>query len=178
MNNMDNLNQPDPKDERVTPTENREDKSQTDADRRFFDNIRQYGWQQHNQPARVGWRVLMLIVMAAWFALMSLLVMWLWNSIVPRLFTDSITIATIGFFKAAGLLLLCKILFGRGLGFRHRCGRCFTPFGYGHRFADRDVPWADMNDDQRRAFRQEFRQEMHRRMGERMGNRFGKQGSR
>lgn len=45
-------------------------------------------------------------------AAVSGIVMWLWNAILP----DVLGVKTITFWQAAGLLVLCKILFG-GFGF-------------------------------------------------------------
>ena len=64
--------------------------------------------------------VAFLICAPAFLALMSLVVMWLWNALVPSLFAGP----ALGFWQAVGLLLLCRILFG---GFR-RVG----PPGWGH----------------------------------------------
>ena len=46
------------------------------------------------------------------------LVKWLWNALLPGLFS----FPRIGFWQALGLLLLCRVLFG-GLGVRTRGGR-------------------------------------------------------
>jgi len=53
----------------------------------------------------------MIVGMLALFLFFSLAVMLLWNAVMP----DLLPAHTIGFLQAAGLLLLCRILFG-GLG--------------------------------------------------------------
>ena len=84
-------------------------------------------------------------------ALMSLVVMWLWNALIPSLFTGPV----LGFWQAVGLLLLCRILFG---GFR-RVG----PPGWGHHhrgWSDHRAwreRWHGMTPDERERFREGFR---------------------
>ena len=106
-----------------------------------------------------------LVCAPAFLAVMSLIVMWLWNALIPSLFAGPI----IGFWQAAGLLLLCRILFG---GFR-RVG----PPGWAHRhhggwrrrwhrmspeererFRESFRRWKDMSHEQRREFKREFRE--------------------
>ncbi len=55
-------------------------------------------------------KLLVALALAAW------LVMLLWNWIMPHLFAGS---ALLDYWRALGLLVLCRILFG-GLGGRHR----------------------------------------------------------
>jgi len=72
----------------------------------------------------VGKGAAFLVVMLAVLALLSFVVMGLWNALIPELFHGP----TVQFWQAAGLLVLCRILFG---GFRrhghgwhhHRHGR-------------------------------------------------------
>jgi uncharacterized protein DUF3106 len=99
-------------------------------------------------------------------AVVGLVVMGLWNALIPSLFAGPV----LGFWQAVGLLLLCRILFG---GFR-RVG----PGGWGHhhrghrawkarwhrmtpeereRFRDSFRRWKDMSREQRRQFRRGFR---------------------
>jgi len=76
------------------------------------------------------------------FALGTLIVMLLWNGILPSLFN----FRTITFLQAAGILLLSRILFG---GFRgHGPGR---RFGWRRRMMRR---WAQMSLEEREKFRQ------------------------
>lgn len=51
-----------------------------------------------------------IILGVAAFVLFTFVVMWLWNWLMPNIFSLGI----IGFWQAAGLLLLSKILFGCG----------------------------------------------------------------
>ena len=55
----------------------------------------------------------------AMFALVTAIVMWLWNALLPEI----IGVKSIGFWQAMGILVLCKILFG---GFGGKGGKkCF-----------------------------------------------------
>lgn len=54
-----------------------------------------------------------LAIGAVLFVVLGLLVMSLWNALLPALFG----VSSIGFWQALGLLILCRILFG-GLGMR------------------------------------------------------------
>ena len=60
--------------------------------------------------------ILMTIMAAAFFALISFVVMLLWNNILPEI----IYVKAISFWQAGGIFILCKILFGFGRmgGFR------------------------------------------------------------
>jgi hypothetical protein len=95
-------------------------------------------------------------------AAVSFVVMSLWNELVPILFKGPV----IGFWQAAGLLVLSRILFG---GFRGRGGR-----GWGHhrawrgrmgrmtpeersRFRDGFKRWRHMSREERAEFRKGFR---------------------
>ena len=49
-----------------------------------------------------------IIMVAAIATLLSYLVMYLWNHVITALFT----VPVVSFWQAAGLLILCKILFG------------------------------------------------------------------
>lgn len=62
-----------------------------------------------------GWRFLFIVplVVAAVFGV-GYIVMLLWNNIIPGLF-PTLSIGTLTYWHALGLLILCKILFG---GFR------------------------------------------------------------
>jgi len=105
---------------------------------------------------------LAFVVFAPLFvAALSFGVMLLWNALIPSLFAGPI----LGFWQAAGLLVLCRVLFG---GFR--------PHGHHHgwrqrawrarwhrmspeerdRFRDGFRRWKDMSRDERRQFRKGF----------------------
>ncbi|MDB6158205.1 MAG: hypothetical protein JWO04_1911 [Gammaproteobacteria bacterium] len=102
-----------------------------------------------------------IVLIPAFVAAVSFVVMLLWNALVPSLFAGP----ALGFWQAVGLLVLCRILFGgfRGHGHRgwkHRAWRerwhRMTPEER-DRFRDGIRRWRDMSHDERRAFRRGFR---------------------
>jgi len=114
---------------------------------------------------RVWWmKGLAFLVCAPLFvAALSLVVMLLWNALVPVLFSGPV----VTFWQAAGLLILCRLLFG---GFRpHHHGRHHWRQHAWHarwhrmspdereRFRDGFRRWKDMSRDERREFRRDFR---------------------
>ncbi|OJY81431.1 MAG: hypothetical protein BGP14_09765 [Sphingobacteriales bacterium 44-15] len=78
---------------------------------------------------------------------LSAVVMWLWNAILP----DLVHVERISYRKAAGLLVLCRILFG---GFRFGPPRGIPPF------ANRDFreKWMSMSEEERKQFKERLRQ--------------------
>jgi hypothetical protein len=101
-----------------------------------------------------------LVLIPAFVAAVSFVVMLLWNALVPSLFAGP----ALGFWQAAGLLVLCRILFGgfRGhghRGWRHRAWRQrwhrMTPEER-DRFRDGIRRWRDMSHEERREFRRGF----------------------
>lgn len=56
----------------------------------------------------VLWAILITPVVMAVLALVGLVVMLLWNALVPQLFHGP----SLGYWQAVGLLLLCRLLFG------------------------------------------------------------------
>jgi len=87
----------------------------------------------------------LLLIPLLWL-LLSAVVMMLWNAILPSLLhTNRIT-----YWQAAGLFLLCKILFG---GFRRMPGRRppERPFG------NMREKWKGMSAEEREKFRSEWR---------------------
>ncbi len=69
---------------------------------------------EHRVGSRRGWWFLLgLPFILAFLAVGSIVVMLLWNALLPAIFG----VKAITFLQAAGLLILSKILFG---GFRHR----------------------------------------------------------
>jgi hypothetical protein len=108
-------------------------------------------------------KVLAFLVFAPLFvAVLSVVVMLLWNTLIPALFAGPV----LTFWQAAGLLVLCRLLFG---GFR--------PHHHGHhhwkhrawrdrwrrmspedrdRFRDGFRRWKDMSREERREFRRGF----------------------
>jgi hypothetical protein len=85
-----------------------------------------------------------LVIGAVIFVVLGLLVMSLWNALLPAI----IGVKSIGFWQALGLLVLCRILFG-GLGFRPGM------FGMRRRMHER---WMNMSPEQREAFMQQRRE--------------------
>lgn len=77
-----------------------------------------------------NWRFVFIpLAIAACLSLVSLIVMTLWNCILP----DIINVSTITFWQAMGIFILSKILFGFGKGkkmgppwMKHNCGN-MTP---------------------------------------------------
>jgi hypothetical protein len=82
-------------------------------------------------------------------AVLTLVVMLLWNALVPSLFSGPV----LGFWQAAGLLVLCRILFG---GFRGRGGHP----GWKRRWVWEDR-WHRMTPEERERFRDSFRNWKH-----------------
>jgi hypothetical protein len=80
-----------------------------------------------------------LVLVAAILALLSLVVMGLWNELVPALFGGP----TVGFWQAAGLLVLARILFG---GYRFG-----GPRWRHHRWRER---WQSMTPEERERLRE------------------------
>lgn len=80
-----------------------------------------------------------LVLMFAAAAVLGGAVMLLWNLVVPGLFAGSLPI---DYWRALGLLALCRILFG---GFRGHGG-----MGHGRRWRQ----WQAMSDDERAQFKQ------------------------
>ena len=85
-----------------------------------------------------------LVIGAVLFVVLGLLVMSLWNALLPAI----LGVKAIGFWQALGLLVLCRILFG-GLGFRPGM------FGAHRRMHER---WMNMTPEQREAFIQQRRE--------------------
>ena len=82
-------------------------------------------------------------------AVLTLVVMLLWNALVPSLFSGPV----IGFWQAAGLLVLCRVLFG---GFRGRGGHP----GWKRRWVWEDR-WYRMTPEERERFRDSIRNWKH-----------------
>ena len=82
-------------------------------------------------------------------AVLSLVVMLLWNSLIPSLFAGPL----LSFWQAAGLLILCRLLFG---GFRPHHG------GHHHwRQRAWRARWHRMSPEERERFRDGFRRWKH-----------------
>jgi hypothetical protein len=98
-----------------------------------------------------------LVIGTAVVAAMSFVVMSLWNTLIPRLFSGPV----VTFWQAAGLFVLSRLLFGglrprgghgwRHRGWRHRWGRMTQEER--DRFRDGFARWNDMTHEERREFR-------------------------
>ena len=97
---------------------------------------------------KAKWFILGPIFVALFIAIGGFVVMYLWNWLAPALFGWH----HITFWQAAGLLLLCRILFG---GFGKRGGGWRGPDGgWRGRMGER---WAKMTPEEREKFRQGMR---------------------
>ena len=94
-------------------------------------------------------------------AALSLVVMLLWNALIPSLFAGPV----VTFWQAAGLLILCRLLF---VGFRPHHGHHWRQRAWRarwqrmspdqrERFRDGFRRWKDMSREERREFRGKFR---------------------
>ena len=111
---------------------------------------------------RHWWKGIAFVVLApAFLALVGLIVMFLWNALVPSLFAGPV----LGFWQAVGLLVLCRLLFG---GFRrgpHRWGpdRAWRERWHRmspeerERFREGMKRWKEMHRDEHREFRRRVR---------------------
>ncbi|MBX3256621.1 MAG: hypothetical protein KF862_20965 [Chitinophagaceae bacterium] len=79
--------------------------------------------------------------------LMAAVVQWLWNAILP----DLVQVGHLTYWKALGLLVLCRILFG---GFRGGPPGKGSPF---NRSAWREK-WMNMSEEERARFKEQWRQ--------------------
>lgn len=102
------------------------------------------------KPRKLFWTLVLIIPLA--ILAMSTVVMYLWNWLLPAIFTG---VASISLWQAAGLLVLSRILFGgfRGHGRWH--GRRACRGGHGG-FARWRV--AALNDEERAAWRERMQQ--------------------
>ena len=85
----------------------------------------------------------MVIAMLAFGTVLTAVVMWLWNWLLPELFG----LTTITFWQALGILVLSKILFG---GWMHKKGgkdHCHSPGS-----------WKQLNPDEQQSMKQKFMQ--------------------
>lgn len=87
-----------------------------------------------------------VIIGAALFVLLGVVVMTLWNALLPGI----VGVTTIGFWQALGLLILCRILFG-GLGMRPGM------FGMAREHRRMHERWMNMTPEQREEFIQQRR---------------------
>lgn len=92
--------------------------------------------------------IAMATMMVVGIALIGWLVMLLWNWLMPGLIPGA---GQLDYWRALGLLLLCKLLFGGGRG--------------GHRWHERAHQWERMTPEERTQFKERFQS--------RWGDRFG-----
>jgi hypothetical protein len=111
-----------------------------------------------NNQSVIKFRLLGFVGFIAVIAVFSIIVMFLWNYLLPPIFG----LTQIGYFQAAGLLILSRILFG-GLGFH---GGRFTGAdiaggrGYSHGNPFREK-WMNMSEDQQKEFIKKHRDYHH-----------------
>ncbi|HCB1500998.1 hypothetical protein DET57_12113 [Klebsiella oxytoca] len=107
--------------------------------------------QQHNRHFGRHRMAKPLIVGVVLIAILGLLVMSLWNALLPAI----LGVKSIGFWQALGILALSRILFG-GLGFRPGM------FGIGRERRRMHERWMKMSPEQRDEFIQRFGNHRHR----------------
>jgi len=109
--------------------------------------MRDFDRHQHPRGHRFGHHRMAkpLLLGVVLFAALGLLVMSLWNALLPEL----TGVKSIGFWQALGLLVLCRILFG-GLGFH--------PGMFGMARRRMHERWMQMTPEQREAFMQQRRE--------------------
>jgi hypothetical protein len=74
----------------------------------------------------------------AWIGAMGFVVVWLWNMLMPAIFS----LPVISFWQALGLFLLSRVLFGRSGGWHRRMAKARFVRG-----------WKDLTPDERQRFR-------------------------
>lgn len=91
-------------------------------------------------------------------ALLVALVMYLWNWLMPVIFG----LTKIGFWQAAGLLFLAKLLFGGHWGGHHSCRPSHKGFGHHKHLHNRmHERWMNMSEEDRNAFIQQRMNRFH-----------------
>ena len=90
------------------------------------------------------------ILAIAFAALLAYVVMLLWNGVL----TQVVTVSTISFYQAIGLLVLSKILFGGFPSGKHHCNQCG---GGGHWKNELKEKWHGMSPEERDQLKQEWR---------------------
>lgn len=81
---------------------------------REFGNHRHKPWSEWTTGAKILAIAGGIVFVPAMFALVSAITMWLWNWLMPAIFK----LPAIGFWQAAGLIILSHILFKGGFGGR------------------------------------------------------------
>ncbi|QKJ87890.1 hypothetical protein PMPD1_2955 [Paramixta manurensis] len=105
--------------------------------------MRDFDIHRHTHGHRFGGRSMSkpLLLGVVLVAVLGLLVMSLWNALLPAL----LGVKSIGFWQALGILVLCRILFG-GLGFRPGM------FGMAREHRRMHQRWMQMTPEQREQF--------------------------
>jgi hypothetical protein len=108
-------------------------------------------------PRRRKLKLLFAPVFVALFFVVSYVVQLLWNAILP----GALHASPLTYWQAAGILVLCKILFG-SFHFNKR-GHHAPPFD--GQLPDMREKWRNMSDEERAKFKEEFKERcrMHRR---------------
>jgi hypothetical protein len=75
-------------------------------------------WSQRSMKMKVFLVAVVAVAVPGLFALFTAITMWLWNALMPQIFK----LPEIGFWQAAGLLVLAQIFF-KGGGHASRAGR-------------------------------------------------------
>ena len=99
-----------------------------------------------NNTNRRKRRFFFLFFIPVLFLVFASIVMFLWNATLPAI----LNLNTITFWQAAGLLVLCRILFG---GFRFGGSRR----GFGGPPAHLRDKWMNMTDEEKKKFREEWK---------------------
>lgn len=106
-------------------------------------------FNESRNPMHRRKKILFVPVIILLFFVLSGIVQFLWNSVLP----GAVHASPLTYWQAAGLLLLCKILFG-SFHFGRR-GHGGPPFG-GPTHAMREK-WMKMSDEERAKFKERFR---------------------
>ena len=103
------------------------------------------------------WIFLIPIFIAAAIFVFGSIVMLLWNAIMPNVFTS---LHPIDFWQAVGLLILAKIFFHGGGGFRRGWGgrgRCGCGYGWRGRGRYWKEKWMNMSEEERAKMKEEWK---------------------
>jgi len=111
-------------------------------------------FNESKHPMHRKKKIFFIPVIFALFFGLSWAVQFLWNSVLPQV----THVLPLSYWQAAGLLVLCKILFG--FGFKGRGG---GGHGFGWQARDMREKWAKMSDEERAVFKQRFKDRCGRR---------------
>ncbi|MEO6524934.1 MAG: hypothetical protein ABIN91_24825 [Mucilaginibacter sp.] len=105
-------------------------------------------FNESRNPMHRKKKFLLIPVMILLFFALSAAVQFLWNSVLP----EAMHVSPLSYWHAAGLLLLCRILFGN-FGFKGRGGDRH----FGGPTREMREKWMGMSDEERAKFKQRFR---------------------